>query len=192
MLWELFKSFLQIGALSFGGGYAALPLIQEQVVTNHGWMTMTQFTDLISIAEMTPGPIAVNGATFVGIKLCGFSGALVATLGCLLPSCLFVAILGYFYYKYTDIALLQGVLAGLRPAVVAMIASAGVTIFILALFGTNGIGAGESYLSAINWYALGIFIVSFTIIRWKNVNPIYLLMGCGILGGGMYIALGIL
>jgi chromate transporter len=191
MFWDLFLSFLQIGALSFGGGLAALPLIQDQVVTKHAWMTMTQFTDLISIAQMTPGPIAVNSATFVGINLCGLPGAIVATIGCILPACAFVSFLGYFYYKYTDVALLQGVLAGLRPAVVAMIASAGVTIIILAFWGGQGISAGESILSTINWYAVGIFAISFTILRLKNINPIYLLMGSGVLGGAMYIALGV-
>ena len=84
--WQLFLSFLQIGMFSFGGGYAALPLIQEQVVTQHGWLSRSEFTDLITISQMTPGPIAVNSATFVGIRLAGFLGALAATFGCILPS----------------------------------------------------------------------------------------------------------
>ena len=83
---QLFLSFLQIGALSFGGGYAAMPLIQEQVVTLHGWLSMNSFTDLITIAEMTPGPIAVNSASFVGMQIAGTPGAIVATFGCILPS----------------------------------------------------------------------------------------------------------
>ena len=83
--WQLFLSFLQIGALSFGGGYAAMPLIESQIVTSHGWLTMTEFANLVTIAEMTPGPIAVNAATFVGTKIGGVPGALVATAGCILP-----------------------------------------------------------------------------------------------------------
>ena len=94
---QLFFSFLQIGALSFGGGYAAMPLIQEQVVTLHGWLSMEAFTDLVTIAEMTPGPIAVNSATFVGIQIAGPGGAVVATLGCILPSCIIVTLLAYIY-----------------------------------------------------------------------------------------------
>ena len=90
---QLFFSFLQIGALSFGGGYAAMPLIQEQVVTMHGWLSMETFSDLVTIAEMTPGPIAVNSATFVGTRIAGPGGAVVATLGCILPSCIIVTIL---------------------------------------------------------------------------------------------------
>ena len=86
--WQLFLSFLQIGALSFGGGYAAMPLIESQIVTNHSWLTMTEFANLVTIAEMTPGPIAVNAATFVGTKIGGVPGALVATAGCILPACI--------------------------------------------------------------------------------------------------------
>ena len=94
MIWfQLFLSFLQIGLFSFGGGYAAMPLIQEQIVNIHGWLDMDQFTDLITISQMTPGPIAINSATFVGIRIGGIPGALVATLGCILPSCIIVTLL---------------------------------------------------------------------------------------------------
>ncbi|MEG0901675.1 MAG: chromate transporter, partial [Clostridia bacterium] len=97
ILAELFFSFLQVGLFSIGGGYAALPLIQHQVVEAHTWLTMSEFTDLITIAEMTPGPIAVNSATFVGIRIAGVGGALIATLGCILPSMLIVSMLAYVY-----------------------------------------------------------------------------------------------
>ncbi len=96
---QLFLSFLQIGMFSFGGGYAAMPLIQGQVVTLHGWLTMSEFTDLITISQMTPGPIAVNSATFVGMKIAGIPGAVVATAGCILPSCIIVTILARLYLK---------------------------------------------------------------------------------------------
>lgn len=92
---QLFLSFLQVGALSFGGGYAAMPLIQEQVVNLHSWLSMSEFTNLITIAEMTPGPIAVNSATFVGMQIAGILGAIIATLGCILPSCIIVTLLAY-------------------------------------------------------------------------------------------------
>ena len=88
MYLQLFLSFIQVGIFSFGGGYAAMPLIQSQVVTNHRWLTMSEFTDLITISQMTPGPIAVNSATFVGLKIAGVFGAVVATFGCILPSCI--------------------------------------------------------------------------------------------------------
>ena len=90
---QLFLSFLQIGLFSFGGGYAAMPLIQGQVVTAHGWLSMSEFTDLITISQMTPGPIAINSATFVGTRIAGMPGALAATAGCVLPSCILVTLL---------------------------------------------------------------------------------------------------
>ena len=91
-------------------------------MTSHSWLTMSEFTDLITIAEMTPGPIAVNSATFVGIRIAGIPGALIATFGCILPSCIIVTLLAYIYTKYRKMSLLQGTLTSLRPAVVAMIA----------------------------------------------------------------------
>ena len=99
MYLQLFLSFLQIGALSFGGGYAAMPLIEAQIVTTHGWLTMTEFANLVTIAEMTPGPIAVNAATFVGTKIAGVPGALAATAGCILPASILVTLIAKLYLK---------------------------------------------------------------------------------------------
>ena len=131
---ELFLSFLQVGAFSVGGGYAAMPVIQSQVVEKYGWLTMSEFTDLITIAEMTPGPIAVNSATFVGIRIAGIPGAIIATFGCILPSMVFLSILAKLYYKYKTLSTIQHVLAALRPAVVALIAGAGVSILMMVLW----------------------------------------------------------
>lgn len=108
---QLFLSFLQVGMFSIGGGYAAIPLIRDQIVTSHAWLTMNEFTDLITIAEMTPGPIAVNSATFVGIRIAGPLGAVIATLGCITPSLLIVSLLAYIYYRYKNVSALQSVLA---------------------------------------------------------------------------------
>lgn len=119
---QLFLSFLQIGAFSFGGGYAAMPLIQSQVVDSHKWLSMSEFTNLITISQMTPGPIAVNSATFVGLKVAGLGGAAIATAGCILPSCILVTLLAKLYLRYRKMDLLQGILGMLRPAVVALIA----------------------------------------------------------------------
>lgn len=101
---QLFLSFLQIGMFSFGGGYAAMPLIQGQVVTAHHWLSMEEFTDLITISQMTPGPIAINSATFVGTKIAGTGGALAATFGCILPSCIIVTCIARLYLKYRNLA----------------------------------------------------------------------------------------
>ena len=128
---ELLWSFFQIGLFSIGGGYAAMPLIQNQVVDVHPWMTMTQFADIMAIAEMTPGPIAVNAATFVGIQVAGIPGAVIATFGCILPSCLIVMTLAYIYYHFRGLKMVHGILAGFFHAVVAIIASAGISLVIL-------------------------------------------------------------
>ena len=141
---KLFLAFLQIGAFSFGGGYAAIPLIQEQVIDKYGWLTMSDFTDLITISQMTPGPIAIKSATFVGNQIAGIPGAAAATLGCIFPSCIFVTTLAYIYTKYKDITVMQGILESLRPAVVAMIATAGISILLPAFFLNGSIAFGES------------------------------------------------
>ena len=134
---QLFLSFLQIGAFSFGGGYAAMPLIQNQVVQLHSWLSQSEFTDLITISQMTPGPIAINSATFVGTRIAGIPGALAATAGCVLPSCILVTLLAKIYLKYRNLSLLQGVLKSLRPAVIAMIAAAGASILVNAFWGES-------------------------------------------------------
>ena len=105
---QLFLSFLQVGALSFGGGYAAMPLIQEQVVNLHSWLSMSEFTNLITIAEMTPGPIAVNSATFVGMQIAGILGAIIATLGCILPSCITCNLAGICLYEVSEYVFTSG------------------------------------------------------------------------------------
>lgn len=113
---QLFLSFLQVGMFSFGGGYAAMPLIQGQVVTAHHWLRMSEFTDLITISQMTPGPIAVNSATFVGIKIAGIPGAFAATFGCILPPCIIVTILAKLYLKYRNMTMMQEVLHSLETS----------------------------------------------------------------------------
>jgi len=110
---KLFLSFIQIGLFSIGGGYAALPLIQEQVVNINHWLAIAEFTDLITISGVTPGPIAINAATFVGNQIGGVGGALVATFGCVLPSFIIVLTLAFFYYKYKNLLIVQGILGGI-------------------------------------------------------------------------------
>lgn len=176
---QLFWSFFQIGMFSVGGGYAAMPLIQEQVVDLHAWLTMGQFADIIAIAEMTPGPIAINAATFVGIRTAGLPGALAATLGCVTPSCAVVLLLAYLYYRFRGLPVIQGVLTGLRPAVLAMIASAGLSLLLLALFGQRELSGG---LSGIRWQGVGIFLVSLALLRWKKLSPVWVLAGAGAAG----------
>ena len=171
---ELFWSFFQIGLFSIGGGYAAMPLIQDQVVDIHPWLTMTGFADIMAIAEMTPGPIALNAATFVGIQVAGLPGALIATIGCIFPSCVIVMTLAYVYYRFRGLSIVQGVLAGLRPAVIAMIASAGISLMILALYGQRTLPAD---LSSFDLMALVIFLAGFFVLRKWKPSPIKVMAG---------------
>ena len=173
---QLFWSFLQIGLFSFGGGYAALPLIQGQIVDRHGWLAMAEFTDLITISQMTPGPIAINAATFVGIKIAGLAGAAAATLGCVLPSCVIATVLARLYLKYRTMSLLQGVLGSLRPAVVAMIASAGVSILITAFWGEAVIA-----FAATNWVMVALFALSVFLLLKCKLDPILVMVLAGVL-----------
>ena len=176
---ELLWSFFQIGLFSIGGGYAAMPLIQHQVVDLHPWLTMTQFADIMAIAEMTPGPIAINSATFVGIQVAGIPGAIVATLGCILPSCAIVMTLAWVYYRFRGLNTVQGVLGGLRPAVVAMIASAGLSLIILSFWGERTLPAD---LSGVRWTSVAIFALAFFVLRRWKVSPIKVMLGAGVLG----------
>lgn len=173
---QLFFSFLQVGLFSFGGGYAALPLIQEQVVRSHAWLNMKEFTDLITLSQMTPGPIAVNSATFVGIKVAGIPGALVATFGNILPSCIIVMFIAKLYLKYQKMDLLQGVLKSLRPAIVALIASAGVSIL------KNALWKSGMFLksSDINVPLVFIFVFCLILLLRKKMNPVLVMILAGI------------
>ncbi len=177
---QLFLSFLQIGALSFGGGYAAMPLIQQQVVTLHAWLTPGEFTDLITISQMTPGPIAINSATFVGTRIAGFWGAMAATLGCILPSCLLVSLLAWAYLRYRNLSLIQQILTSLRPAVIAMIASAGVSILVTALWPQASLAVIGEALRSVNLRAFLIFLGAMVLlIRFKR-NPIQVMLLSGV------------
>ena len=176
---ELFWSFFQIGLFSIGGGYASIPLIQNQVVDIHAWLTMQEFADIMTIAEMTPGPIAINAATFVGIQTSGLAGALIATLGCIFPSCIIVTIFAYIYYHFRGLDVIQGILAGLRPTVVAMIASASASLMLLSFFGQRYFP--DNFIST-DYIAVMIFGISFIVLRKTKWNPIYVMLGAGVAG----------
>lgn len=177
---QLFLSFLKVGAFSFGGGYAALPLIQGEVIQKYHWLSQTQFMDLITISQMTPGPIAINSATFVGMQLAGFPGALAATAGCILPSCILVTFLAWLYLRYKNGNLMNGILQTLRPAVIALIAAAGVDIFISAVFVTTKIGTASSILKTVDISQLLFFLVAFLLLRKTKWNPVFIMIGCGV------------
>ena len=191
---RLFWSFFQVGLFTIGGGMASLPLIENQVVNYNNWLTIGEFTDLITISQMTPGPIAINSATFVGTRIAGFPGALIATLGFVTPSCIIMGFLAYIFEKYKTLSTIQGILAGLRPAVVAMIASAGLSILGLTLWGENSLGviSGGVFdklkagFASINYIGAILFVVGLIIMRIWKAKPIHVMIGCGIIGGFLY------
>lgn len=172
--WQLFLAFLQIGAFSFGGGYAAMPLIQQQVITKYGWLSANDFTDLVTISQMTPGPIAVNAATFVGNQVAGIPGALIATIGVVLPSCLFVTLLAFLYLRFRSLSLLQGILQALRPAVIAMILSAGLFILLPTLFPSPS-------AAGLDIRALFLFLAALVLLRKFKRDPILVMLLCGLM-----------
>lgn len=172
---QLLISFFQVGMFSIGGGYAAIPLIQDEVVTRHEWLTMKEFTDLVTIAEMTPGPIAVNSATFVGIKIAGPAGALAATFGCILPALLLVSVLSFAYNRYKNISVIQNSMTCLRPVIAGLIAAAGSSFLVRAVFNNELIS-----FSTVNWAGAAVFGGAFVMIRKYKRNPVTVMLLSGI------------
>jgi chromate transporter len=186
LYFQLYWTFFQIGLFSIGGGYASLPIIQDQVVNRNGWLTIEEFIDVVTVSQMTPGPIAINAATFIGVQLGGFLGALVATLGSVTPSLLIVLTIAYFYFKHQDLFLIKGLLRGIRPVVVALIASAMMSILLLALFSSDVDSWFSIELSTLDWKSLLLFLVSFLVVlKWK-VDPIHLILTSGFVGFILY------
>lgn len=182
---------MQVGLFSVGGGYAAIPLIQDQIVNIHGLMTMDEFSDLITIAEMTPGPISINSSTFVGTRLAGPGGAVLCTLGCIIPSFIICLTLAHFYYKYRSFSGVQKVLSALRPAVVALIGSAGISILTLALFDASLENIALPNFRPVEFI---IFAVCLFLLRkyQEKMSAVKIILGSGVVGTVVYLILGAL
>lgn len=181
--WELFWSFAQVGIFCVGGGYASMPLIQAQVIEQHQWLSMKEFVDIFTISQMTPGPIGINAATFVGNKIAGVGGAVAATIGFVAPSIIIILILSKLYFKYGNIGTIKGILNGLRPAVVALIGSAGAGIFCLAIWNKE---KPPYLLSEIDVIACVIFLLSVAAIQSKKLGTIQVLLLSGVFGFCFY------
>lgn len=186
MIFQLFLSFIQVGLFSVGGGYAAIPLIQYQIVDSLHLMTLAEFTDLITIAEMTPGPISINSATFVGMRLAGVPGAIICTLGCVLPAFCICLILAYVYYRFRNLSGVQTVLGALRPAVVALIASAGMSILLLGLFQAD---KSSLVLSDFRFVEFGLFVGALFVLRKYKTSAIKIIFSTGVVGTIIYCLL---
>ncbi len=181
---NLFLVFLKIGGLSIGGGYAIIPLIQEQVVEKTGWISEKMFTDIITISQMTPGPLAVNTSTFVGLQIGGVTGALAATAGCILCGMILSLILYRFFQTHQKSAYVLEVLNGLKSASLGLILSAAFTMILLALYGSN---KPELSFSALNWTALFLFLTMLFILRKWKINPILIMLISGFAGLFFYL-----
>ena len=182
ILFDLFKVFFLLGLFSFGGGYASMELIRSRVVTDYHWLTDWEYTDIISIAETTPGPLGINIASFVGTRTAGVAGTLIATLSYILPALVIVLILSWFYDRYRSLEGVQGVLSGLRPAVVAMIIAAAVQLVSTAWWD----GLSHLALENTNWTAVVLSLALLILLQKKKLGPIQAILASGAVGGAVY------
>lgn len=178
-IFTLFISFLQIGSFSIGGGYAIIPLIQEQVINVYNWLTLQEYTDIITISQMTPGPLVVNTASFVGIRIAGIPGAIVATLGSIISGFILSIFLYNFFKKYKNIDSISNILKGLRSSSAGLIASAASTIILIAFLGTSSFHLKDI---SINVTAVIVFIISLFLLRRYKLNPILIMILTGVAG----------
>ena len=177
ILFRLFVSFCIIGSLAFGGGYAALPLIQEQCVEINHWLSMSEFSDLLTISQITPGPIAINSATFVGMKVAGIPGAVVASVGFMFPPFVIVTVIFFLFKKYGKLTFMQNILSGLKPAVVGLIAVAALGIIVEALWGENAIS-----LVSTDFFSAGLAVAAFIVLRRRKTSALAMIFICGAIG----------
>lgn len=169
---SLFLSFLKIGIFGFGGGYAILPLISHEVVEVQAWSTFSEFADMVALSQMTPGPVALNTATYVGFTRAGILGSAVATLGVCLAPFILMTVMCRFFMTMKDHPRVAGAMRLLRPAVVGLVAAA-------ALLLMNR----ESF---VDWKSAAIFAAAFALVAWYKAHPIPVLIGAGIVGWLLY------
>lgn len=180
---QLFFSFVKIGLLSFGGGYAVLPLIEEEIVHKQQFLTAKEYVDLLSVGEIVPGPVGINAATFAGNRVAGISGGFAATLGILAPSIAIVLTLGYLYHRYKNLDIIQGIVKGLSPASIALIASAATTLILTAFFNTTSLPID---FSSIDWLAVILFCLSLYLLHRYQINSLWILALTGLVGAFAY------
>ncbi len=171
LLAKLFISFFKIGAFSFGGGYAMLPLIEEEIIQVHNWLTPTEFIDILAVSEMTPGPIAINSATFLGYKVAGVIGSITATIAVVLPSFIVMSLIFHFITKFKNSPYVEWMFTGIRPIVLGLIASAAVTV------------AKNTFIDI---KSVIIATVLFYIVTFKKFNPILAIVLAGVMGIILY------
>lgn len=176
LLLQLFVSYLKIGFFGFGGGYAMLSLIHSEVVVRNGWLTNGEFSDIVAISQMTPGPIAINSATYIGYEVAGVLGSLTATVAVCLPALTIMMLITRFFLRLKDNRYVQGVVMGMRPVVVGMIAAAA----LLLIFPHTA--EGRSFIDGWSWVIFLVTLLAST----RKVNPILLIVLSGIAGVVIY------
>lgn len=175
---KLFLSFFKIGLFSIGGGYAGIQIIKDEIIGN-GWLSAEKFADIVCIAEMTPGPIGINSATFVGLNIAGISGAITASLSFVLPSAIIVGILAFLYGKYKGLRLIDSILGSIKPCIIALILSAGLSLLSVAV---SAKPSSPAPILGIDIIMLGIFLLSlFLLRRCKRLSPILIMLLSGLL-----------
>ena len=173
-LTTIFVSFLKIGMFTFGGGYAMLPLIERELITKRKWIEQKEFLDLLTLAQSVPGPIAVNTAVFVGYKVRGLRGAAAALLGTVTPSFVIILAIAIFFAGIRQNPVVDAAFKGMRPAVVALIASAALTILRVVVF-AGGVVSAE----AVQMLYVALFAAALVVLRVKHSNPILVMVCCG-------------
>lgn len=178
-LMVLLLVFFQIGLFSIGGGYPIIPFIQELAVEKYAWVSQRVFTDIITISQMTPGPLAVNTSTFVGLQIAGIPGAIIATFGCVVSGVGISILLYWFFKRFNQSVYVLETLNGLKSASLGLIISAAATILLLTFIGTSVISVSAN----LDWFAVSVFTGSLFVLRKWKMNPILLMVLTGIMGG---------
>ena len=189
IFFELFYVFFLIGLFTFGGGYAMIPMIQENVVAR-GWLSLDELTNFIAISEATPGPFAINIATFIGSTQGGILGSVCATIGVILPSIIIILIVAALFYKVISNKYVRGALDGVKPIVISLILSTALILFIkIIFFSSNNIGSTFAFDRAglALFIILGISMIMYKKIKKKSVHPIVLILVSAVLGIIVYI-----
>ncbi|MDR3215489.1 MAG: chromate transporter [Bacilli bacterium] len=167
---KLLMVFIKVGLFSFGG-FGGIPLIQQEVINHYQWLNIDDFINMITISQLTPGPIGINIATFTGYTLDGLSGALIATMGYVLPSLIIITIIGHLYFKYRDIKVLDNILKGIRPAIIAIIIGTAFIFMINAFQLPNNFN-----INGLNYYQIILFIISLYLLLKHQMSPIKLII----------------
>lgn len=186
IFWQLFISYLKIGFFGFGGGYAMLSLIQNEIVVRHGWMTGSEFADIVAVSQITPGPIAINSATYVGYTVGaqtgtvwgGVLGSVIATVAVCLPALTIMLLITRFFIRLRNNPLIEGAMRGMRPVVIGMIAAA--ALMLIAPHSSSP--SEENFIDGWSWLLFGGVLVG----QWRKVNPILLILLAAVAGMVIY------